>query len=527
MKVSVRAETAGATVGHDATTFTTLVEDLVSQRVASRVFQRDSTLWGPEAEAEASIRLGWVDACDRADEVITQVRELREAFARLSVDRVVLCGMGGSSLAPLIITRSGGVPLTVLDSTHPATVRRVIEGDLARTALVVSSKSGTTVETLSHLAAFEEAFATASIDAAERIIVVTDPGSPLAERAHESGYRVFLGDPEVGGRYSALTPFGLVPSGLAGADLASLVAEARSATAALRADTPDNPAVRLAAALAVGLPERYVCLIGESAEQAVRLGGWIEQLVAESTGKNGYGVLPMTLPLNAPELRGETPSNAVAVAIDVDERSPDVMNTVSADITVSAPLGAQLLLWEVATALLGRLIGVDPFDQPDVESAKRAARAVMSEGVGRAESRAEPLDESDVVDQLSRVLPNNGYLAIQAYLDADDEGIVERLELLRARLAAELGCPVALGFGPRYLHSTGQFHKGGPGLGVFLQLVDESPDADSQSADSRGVSEASDTFGGVDFAALIAAQARGDREVLTDRGRPVSTRAFA
>src|SRR5690606_12120470 len=227
-----------------------LLDELVSDGVASKLAAQDATLWGPEAEAEASIRLAWTALHRSSRPLIGEVESLRTELRAEGLDRVVLAGMGGSSLAPEVIASTEKVALTVLDTTDPGQVADALAGDLERTVLVVSSKSGTTVETDSHRRIFAEAFADAGIDAASRMIVVTDPGSPLAELASAEGYRrVFLADPHVGGRYSALSAFGLVPAGLAGADVARLLDQAASVAGQLSTDSPDNPALRLAAAL--------------------------------------------------------------------------------------------------------------------------------------------------------------------------------------------------------------------------------------------------------------------------------------
>ncbi|MFT4233059.1 MAG: glucose-6-phosphate isomerase [Leucobacter sp.] len=481
---------------------------LVADRVASRIFEKDATLWGPAAAAEAAIRLGWTDFARAAEELIPGIERLREEFAAEGVDRIVLCGMGGSSLAPAVITRWAGVELTMIDSTHPDAVRRVLDADLlGRTAVVVSSKSGSTIETRSHLAAFEHAFRSAGIMPAERIVIVTDPGSPLDGESRVAGRRVFNADPKVGGRFSALTAFGLVPSGLAGADIRALVADAAGVRDALSADSDENPALRLAAAVDAGLPERLILAVGENAGSAWGLGSWIEQLVAESTGKDGKGVLPIALPIDAPEF-GAPPANTVRVRVGAE--LPD--GSEGWDIASAGPLGAQMLAWEVATAALGFLMGIDPFNQPDVEAAKVAARAVLGESGSTVDDGAEPesgaASAARIVEELRAAVPAGGYLAIQAYLDPSSAQ-ARALHELRDRLASRLGAPVALGFGPSYLHSVGQLHKGGPALGAFLQLT-EVGDRDLM------IPGAESSFG-----ALIAAQARGDREVLAERGRPV------
>src|SRR5439155_14808388 len=228
-----------------------LLDQLVDAKVASRLTAQDPTLWGTEAEPEASIRLSWTTLHESSRPLLAEIDALRAELHAEGVDRVVLAGMGGSSLAPEVITRTANVPLTVLDTTDPGQVADALAGDLTRTVLVVSSKSGSTVETDSHRRIFEKAFTANGIDAASRIVVVTDPGSPLAALAENEGYRkVFLADPHVGGRYSALTAFGLVPAGLAGADVARLLDQAAAAAQVLAADDAANPAVQLAAAWA-------------------------------------------------------------------------------------------------------------------------------------------------------------------------------------------------------------------------------------------------------------------------------------
>ena len=492
---------------------------LVADRVASRIFARDASLWGPEAAAEASVRLGWTSFAGAADELIPAVEELRAELRGAGVDRVVLCGMGGSSLAPAVITRWAGVALTMIDSTHPDAVRRALDpGLLPRTAVVVSSKSGSTIETRSHLAAFEAAFRAAGVDAAGRIVVVTDPGSPLEADSRAAGRRVFTADPDVGGRFSALTAFGLVPSGLAGADVRALVRDAQGVRDALARDEAGNPALRLAAAIAAGLPDRFVLALRAAAGADWGLEAWIEQLVAESTGKAGRGVLPIALPGDAAEF-ASVPANTLPVLLAAGEAG-----AAGDGVVVGGSLGEQVLLWEVATAALGRLMGIDPFNQPDVESAKAAAREALGGGPGQDDARpvpgmpgtallaapgdAAPESAAEIVAALRAAVPAGGYLAIQAYLDPGGDAAPE-LSALRDRLARVLGVPVALGWGPSYLHSVGQLHKGGPALGAFLQLSDDAAPELPIPGSEQG------------FGALIAAQARGDRTVLAERGRPV------
>lgn len=498
-----------------------LLDRLVADRVASRLYANDTTLW--VTGADASERLGWTDFEERARSAIAVAEQIRGELLASGVDRVLLCGMGGSSLAPEVISRWAGVPLTVIDSTHPDFLSAALGADLTHTLVVVSSKSGSTIETMSHRAAFTAAFTAAGLDPAERVLVITDPGSPLEAAAREGGQRVCFADPDVGGRFSALTAFGLVPSALAGADVRELLADACAARANLMIDSPDNPALQLAATIAAGLPARYVLGIAEAPGTDWGLGSWIEQLVAESTGKQGHGVFPIALPHSAPELRDPS-ANLVRVRLGASET--EAASSEPAELTVSADLGAQFLLWETATAILGHLLEIDPFDQPDVESAKVAARAVLEQqdassiedpvsvlsdaaaSVLASPAGVVPADATALLDALRESVPTNGYLAIQAYLDPAGPS-APALDRLRDALASSFGIPVSLGWGPRYLHSVGQLHKGGPALGAFLQLCDSAaPELEIPGSESG-------------FGTLISAQARGDRDVLASRGRPV------
>ncbi|MEB4613036.1 glucose-6-phosphate isomerase, partial [Leucobacter sp. M11] len=481
---------------------------------ASRLFAADAVLWGPEAESEAAVRLGWIDAPAHAGPLVAEITELRDALRARGISRFVLCGMGGSSLAPEMMTAAAGVALTVLDSTHPAQVRETLSAPLAETVAVFSSKSGSTVETLSHHLVFRAAFAAAGVDPAEHIVIVTDPGSPLQALAEEHGYRVFLADPNVGGRYSALTAFGLVPAGLAGADIAQLTAEAGSVRDLLARDEPENPALLLAAALCQGVPERPALFLIAGADAGSGLGDWIEQLVAESTGKHGLGVLPVVLGRDDPEAAPAAPALAGLRAW----LPPHAPAPAPAEAALAGPLGAQLLLWETATALAGVLLGTNPFDQPDVERAKIAARAALSgEDTDDADDAARPLPVSALADgplaDLLASIPPHGYLAVQAYLPeltgAAGERLTAALHELRRALFLAGGRTVTLGQGPRFLHSTGQFHKGGPETGAFLQLLDRpEPDLDVPGTDYS-------------FGELLQAQASGDAAVLRAHGLPV------
>ena len=491
----------------------TLVED----RVATRIFAKDHTLWGPEAESESAIRLGWVEAATVSQPLVKEILDLRDALRSEGVTRIVLCGMGGSSLAPEVIAGTAGVELTVLDSTDPDQVRAALAERLAETAIVVSSKSGSTVETDSQRRVFEKAFNDAGIDANSRIIIVTDPGSPLDKASREAGYRaVFNADPNVGGRFSALTAFGLVPSGLAGVDIQAFLDEAEEAAEVLNDDAPENIGLALGTALGGTNPLRNKIVIAEDGSGIVGFADWAEQLIAESTGKLGTGVLPVVAGPGSPEVKTGAPDVLVVrlVAADADVELGEN------EVAVAGGLAAQMMVWEFATAVAGRLLGINPFDQPDVEAAKVAARGLLDaqpeptpaafvdgaievrggEWLGSAATAA------DAVSALLGTLQADSYLSVQAYFDrlafAQFEGV-------RDELAAATGRPVTFGWGPRFLHSTGQFHKGGPAIGVFLQVT-------AASSEDLAIPERPFTFG-----ELIAAQAAGDAQVLEEHGRPV------
>ncbi|WP_435198625.1 glucose-6-phosphate isomerase [Janibacter sp. GS2] len=499
------------------------VPALVAEGVAGRLFDRDATLWGGAAESEARTRLSWVGLGRTSRHLVGAIGALREELREQGVDRIVLCGMGGSSLAPEVICATAGVPLVVLDSSHPDVVRAAVV-DLDRTAVVVSSKSGSTVETDSQRRIFEQAFADAGIDAAARIIVVTDPGSPLEEDARAKGQRVITADPEVGGRYSALTAFGLVPSGLAGADIEALLDDAELVSDLLADDDEANPALRLGAAMAGTDPLRDKLYLVDHGTSATGLGDWAEQLIAESTGKDGRGLLPVVLRSpGATDVPGD--ATLVRLVADTDEGHDAPAPTSSpSTVDVGGSLGAQFLLWEAATAVAGRLLGINPFDQPDVESAKQAARDLMS-GTGAADAPVDATDDGVRISHLggdwlgdattvgaaveallAQLDPQDGYVAVMAYLDR--EGQAPFATVVDA-LAARVQRPVTFGWGPRFLHSTGQYHKGGPRTGVYIQVTD-TPRADL-------------TVPGRDFSLgdFISAQAGGDAAVLADRGRPV------
>jgi transaldolase/glucose-6-phosphate isomerase len=479
---------------------------LAADDVVERIWRKDHTVWAPDP-TEIADRLGWLTV---ADAMRARVDELR-AFARRCADdgftSGVLAGMGGSSLAPEVFRESFGVgegmlDLVVLDTTNPDQIAEV-EGrvDLDRAVFVVSSKSGTTIETDSHLRYFWDRFPDG-----RRFVAVTDPGTPLESLARERGFRgVFANPRDIGGRYSALSYFGLVPAALIGAPLETLLDGAVEMAAACRSGEPpgSNPGVDLGAVIgeaALGGRDKLTFVLPE---RVGALGAWLEQLIAESTGKHGAGVVPVAdEPLGAPEVYGDdrffvAVGDAGAGAVEaLAAAGHPVIGLPDAG---PADLGREMVRWEFATAVVGVVLGINPFDQPDVQSAKDATARALENAAGE---RPDPGDASTILDGIG---PPD-YVAIQAYVPRDAKHSA-RLEAARVRLRDGLRVATTLGFGPRFLHSTGQLHKGGPNTVVAIQVVE--PVGSDLPIPGRDL-----TFG-----RLLAAQADGDLAALRARGR--------
>jgi hypothetical protein len=476
-----------------------------------RLLTRDATLWSGSEEHSARW-LGWLDSLERADRHLAGIRPLVDGLLADGVTDVVVCGMGGSSLFPEVIARAFGPAaghprLWVLDSTDPAAVLRLErEVPWASAAVIAASKSGGTVETLAHLSRLRARLTDARGEgAARRVIVITDPGSPLEVEAHSARFRAIVhGDPDVGGRYSALSPFGLLPAIVLGVDVATLLDTARAAAERFASDPwSDGGPAQLAAVLATALHDGRDVLHLLLPVPLRPLGSWIEQLVAESTGKQGRGLLPV-LTDRPEEVREDGRRLVVALG---DQPGLAALERQGTPVLVlpwegREQLMAEVLRWMQAVALLCAWIGVDPFDQPDVTSAKAATARALSEGRELEPSR--PL--AAVLEELAG--SDAAYLALLAYVDPQGDG-ADALERVRAALAMELTMPVTLGIGPRYLHSTGQLHKGGRSDGRFIVTVGDDPD----DADVPG-----QPYG---FSRLKRAQAAGDVAALRAAGRTV------
>jgi transaldolase/glucose-6-phosphate isomerase len=435
-------------------------------------------------------------------------------------DRAVVLGMGGSSLAPLVFSESfprrAGFPrLEILDSTHPAMVAAVGAEKVDRTIFIVSSKSGSTLEPNIFFDTFFERVRQVLHDrAGERFVVITDPGSALEKEAKARRVRrIFPGDPRIGGRYSALSNFGIVPAAFAGIDVGELLRRAAAMAKQCRNDLAENPGVQLGAALG-GLARkgRDKTTFATGAPVA-RFGMWIEQLIAESTGKEGTGILPVEgEALGAPAVYGSD-RFFVGVTRPGDTSLVGAMGplgqaghpTASYEVSDALDLGAEMFRWEFATAIAGKVLGINPFDQPNVQEAKDRTNEILGGKQSTVDSRQSTVDGGALKSLLDSIKPGD-YFAITAYIPSTEENEA-KLNCIRLAVRDAKKVATTVGFGPRFLHSTGQLHKGGPATGVFLQITD-SPREDVP------IPGKPYTFGQV-----IAAQAAGDLAALKARGR--------
>jgi transaldolase / glucose-6-phosphate isomerase len=438
-----------------------------------RIWERDPTVWTGADEAKW---LGWLDEPRRMRERVEELRSFAAAATADGLDTVVLLGMGGSSLAPEVLRRTYSArALHVLDTTHPTAIRALEEQlDLDRTLFVSASKSGSTLETRSHTDYFWK-----KIGKGAQWVAITDPGSQLEALAKERGFRgVFHGEPTIGGRYSALSPFGMVPAALVGIDIDALLASAEHMAERCRSDE-GNPGYALGSAFGSGWSEGRdkICI----AETDGGFGLWAEQLIAESTGKLGKGLVP------AP---GESPEG------------PD-RQWVVPDLDGAAALGGEFFRWEFAVAVAATWLEINPFDQPDVQAAKDKTNEVLATGEDPS------LDDEGSIDALVAEAREGDYACVQAFI-APSEANDRRIAQIAGELRSRTGCVVTHGYGPRYLHSTGQLHKGGPNTGLFLQVVD---------GGGEELAIPDKPFG---FRRFIRAQAAGDYESLKERGRRVA-----
>ncbi len=523
------------------------LSELREERIVQRMLDGDHTVWGPEPE-EIANRLGWLKSPETSGNALREILDFAETVRGEGIEHVQLLGMGGSSLAPEVFgfalkSEDGSPSLAVLDSTDPEAVLNHLEGlDPSRTLFVVSTKSGGTVETFSFFKFFYNKVAevVGRDQAGSHFVAITDPGSGLADTAEQYDFRkTFINDPNIGGRYSALSYFGVVPAALGGVDVERLLKSGHDAADELEASGEEDPGAWLGA------------VIGELARSAGRdkltllaspalapFGPWAEQLIAESTGKDGVGILPVAEePEGSPEDYGDD-RVFVSMRLRSEEDQGGLLDDLRnaghpvIEVLLDDPydLGGEMFRWEVATAVAGWRLGINPFDQPNVESAKIQARKMVEEYNEKGElPEPEPTVEEDGmavysagnatgVDEaleefLSQARPGD-YVSLQAYLTPSEE-TTEVLQRMRVRLRERLKLATTSGYGPRFLHSTGQLHKGDGGNGLFIQFTAD-PGAEVPIPDEAGESEATLTFG-----VLEAAQALGDRQALLDVDRRV------
>jgi len=527
------------------------------QDILKRLWKHDHTVWKSEPN-EIANRLGWLHVAAEMKEVVPELKRFADEIRESEFQTIVLLGMGGSSLAPDVFQTTFGSAdrypgLFVLDSTDPGAILNLVEKiDIAKTIFIVSTKSGSTVETLSLFKFMYTKIADAvgADQAGMHFVAVTDPGSNLEKLAKKVRFRrIFLNNPDIGGRYSALSYFGMVPAALIGMDIDVLLDKALSVARASSEEVNVNeiPAAKLGIALgelAKAGRDKLTFIISQEIES---FGDWVEQLIAESTGKEGVGILPVVREkLAAPHIYGDDRvfvwfhlkgDDSLTKAFEsLIEAGHPVIEIVLGDVY---DIGGQFFLWEMATAIAGQRLGINPFDQPNVESAKVKAREMMAAYQEQGQLPAEaPLFEVDGINvytiasgisfpaeedppSLKEIFNGflgaadpGAYFTVQAYLPDTDE-TYEVLSVLRHGLRDRTGFATTLGFGPRFLHSTGQMHKGDSGNGLFIQITSE------KSADLEIPDEAGDDESSISFGVLIQAQALGDRRALQEEGRKV------
>ncbi len=520
-RAAILAEADGfsANLGGLETAVSATEADLVKKKIVDRIWQHDHTVWHPEP-TEITNRLGWLHTPQK---MAAEVERINQFVAEIKADgftEVMLLGMGGSSLAPELFAKiygDGGLKLRVLDSTDATAVKTYAEtADLAHTLFIVSTKSGGTVETFSFFKYFYNRIADLvdRENAGRQFVAITDPGSGLGDTANTYNFReTFINDPNIGGRYSVISFFGLLPAALVGVDLARLLA---SAQAAAHSPVSARLGAILGAAAQAGRDKVTFILPAAIAS----FGDWVEQLVAESTGKNGQGILPVVgEPVLEPSGYG---TDRLFVYLRLDDHFDDAVAqleqagqpVIRFDLRDLYDVGGQFFVWELATAVAGHVLGIQPFDQPNVESAKVLARkmvaAYQESGQLRQLNSAEPT-AANLHNFVAQAKPGD-YISIHAYVPPTPE-TDELLQQLRVQLLQNTKCATTVGYGPRFLHSTGQLHKGDGGNGLFIQFVSD-PESDIDIPDTAG-----EAASGMSFGVLKSAQALGDAQALLDENR--------
>lgn len=504
------------------------VERATADKLVERIWGRDHRIWHPQAD-EISDRLGWLDIAERMQAEIPHLKAFADEVIQAGIGQVLLLGMGGSSLAPEVLSKiigpAPGYPsLDVLDSTDPEMVRQSTRRfPPAQTLYVVSTKSGGTEETLSLFKHFynQAQEALGPEEAGARFVAITDPGSKLVELARQHSYRrIFANDPYIGGRYSALSYVGLVPAAVLGLDMETLLGRAVDMAERCKQDEAQNPGVRLGLALAVLAKQGRDKLTFLAPEALLPFGDWAEQLIAESSGKDGTGILPV---VGEPLTAGRYGDDRAFVHIASDDSdaggAAEDQPRIECHWQDENDLGAEFFLWEFATAVAGHGLGIHPFNQPNVEAAKEQARQFTARYIEHGQlpqANSEPLSAAALEAFLSQAQAGD-YIALQAYLPST-EANTKALQGLRGRLLERYKLATTLGYGPRFLHSTGQLHKGDGGRGLFVQLLTPPPEDDVPIPLEAGKTDSQISFG-----VLKVAQALGDAQALRAAGRRVVT----
>ncbi len=507
---------------------------LISENIIERIYNKDHTIWSPDPN-EISNRLGWLDSPEEMASNLKLITAFVDEIIDIGFRHVVLLGMGGSSLAPEVFkntfgTKQGFLELSILDTTDPTAIKHLENGlNLKETIFIAASKSGDTVETLSLLKYFYSVIRKKLDDKnpGDHFIAITDPGSFLEETANILNFRkVFINNPDIGGRYSALSFFGLVPAALIGVDITKLLRSARKMKNDLIENhISSNHALRLATFLGESHNAGRNKLVLDISPELSSFGAWIEQLIAESTGKSGMGLLPL-IDKNI-DYSNSLPEDHILVSLDYPNGNSDQtapykqfpnIPDLQIEIENEYDLGGQFFLWELATSITGYLIKVQPFDQPNVEKAKIIAREIITrqkENNSLPAISTSPFKFKELSNFLSNI-KNNDYISIQAYIPSDSQ-TDKILDNFRSSLAKKYTVAVTVGYGPRYLHSTGQLHKGDSGTGNFIQII-TTPNIDLGIPDNFETREH-----GLSFAELKLSQAIGDADALKAMGRKVIT----
>jgi glucose-6-phosphate isomerase len=511
------------------------IHDLSDERIVERIWEKDFTVWGNSPE-EISNRLGWLDCIEVTKKYFDEINSFVEEVRNEGFTDALLMGMGGSSLAPEVFrltfgVKKGFLDLHVLDSTHPEAILEYEKKlDSNKTLYIVSTKSGGTIETMSFMKYF---FTSVSMklgkeNASKHFIAITDPGSGLEDISKKLNFRkIFLNDPDIGGRFSALSLFGIVPAALVGVDINKLFVGAAKMESELKLSSGEkNSGAVLGVILGILSEKRIDKVTFITAPKIKFLGGWLEQLIAESTGKNDKGILPVDL---EPDVQVRDYSND-RVFVYLKLTGDDLFDKKVGEIKAAGlpliemelkniyQLGSEFFRWEFATAVASVILDVQPFDQPNVESAKIIARRMVKEfqEMGKLPELKTENDKNTVSSFLSDTKSNISYVAIQAYLKPDEK-IWQELQQLRLKILDKYKVATTLGYGPRFLHSTGQLHKGDSGHGYFIQFISDNQD------DVAIPEEAGSDKSSISFGTLIKAQALGDRQALIDNNRKVLT----